>query len=95
MRCLVHHFVQNEILFSQVGHTILRLLPLVLPELNCQRLVFCVQESLSVAHLEDLVDRLLFDLLLFGRFTLRRADLLVGDQIGLVERLGLLHVRFL
>lgn len=34
MRGLVHHFVQNEVLFAQVGHTILRLLPLVLPELN-------------------------------------------------------------
>ena len=42
VRSLVHHFVQNEVLFAQVGHTILRLLPLILPEFNCQSLVFRV-----------------------------------------------------
>jgi len=58
------NFVQDEILLTQISHRNLHLLPLDLPEVSCESFILCVQQSLSVAHLEDLIDSLFLDLLL-------------------------------
>ena len=91
---LMDHLMEDQVLFSQVRHAVLRLLPLVLPKLHRQCFIFRVQKRLSVAHLENLIDRLLLHLLLLGRSLLDHFDLLLGDHVSPVKCLALLHVGF-
>jgi len=90
---LVHDFMQNKVLFSQLGHSTLGLLPLVLPELDGKRLILRIEQSLSISHLEDLVNGLFFDLLLFVGPFVRHLDLLVSDLVRFVHCHALLHIR--
>ena len=81
MSSLMHHFMEDKVLFTQVRHSTLSLMPLILPELDSKRLIFSVQKGLSVPHLKDLIDGLLFDLLLFISSTLCHLDLLISNHI--------------
>ena len=91
---LMDHFVEDQVLLSQVRHAVLRLLPLVLPKLHRQCLILRVQEFLTVAHLENLIDRLLFHLLLLRSSLLDHLDFLLGDHVRPIKCLTLFHVSF-
>ena len=56
--------MQGEILFSQVSRAIISLLPVVLPEIHSQCLVFSIQKSLFMTHLKNSIDCLFLDFLL-------------------------------
>ena len=89
---LVDHFMQDQVLFSQVGHASLSFLPLILPEVGGECLVLRVQKRLPVAHLHDLADGLSLDFLLIAGQRLRLLDLLVGKGQGLVQGYATLEV---
>lgn len=86
----MNHFMQDEILFSQVSRAILSLLPFVLPEIHSQCLVFSIQKSLSMAHLKNSIDCLFLDFLLSIGPSLGHFDLLVGDLLLFIKANALL-----
>lgn len=88
----MYHFMEDKVLFSQVRHSTLSLMPFILPELNCECLVLSVQEGLSVPHLKDFIDGLLFDLLLFVSPSLRHLDLLISHLIRHVQCRALFEI---
>ena len=92
---LVDHFMQDQVLFSQVGHASLSFLPLILPEVGCECLVLRVQKSLPVAHLHDLADGFSLDFLFVGGQRLCLLDLPVGKGQGFVHGYAALEVSFL
>ena len=89
---LVDHFMQNQVLFSQVGHASLSFLPLILPEVGSECLVLRVQNSLPVAHLHDLADGFSLDFLFDAGQCFCLLDLPVGKLHGFVHGYAALEI---
>ena len=57
----MHHFMQDQVLFSDVSHLLLLLAPFALPKLHCECFILSVEKSLAIAHLKNLVNCFVFD----------------------------------